>query len=149
MAAPAQRRVTYAEYLALEEQAATKHEYCGGVLVAMAGGSREHSLVKTNLTRRIAEALDGTPSRAFDADLRCLVEATGLATYPDLTVVCGTVRWAERDRDAVTNPTAIFEVLSPSTAGYDLGEKFDHFARIPSLQEYVAIDSERVGVRVF
>ncbi len=149
MAEPAGPRVSYEAYLAAEARAAVRHEYCDGVILAMAGGSREHSLVKTNLTALTALALRGRPCRAFDSDLRALVEDRAFATYPDLAVVCGPIRWAARDRNALTNPTALFEVLSPSTAAYDLGEKFDQYASLTSLQEYVVVDSERIGVRLF
>ena len=149
MAQSAPRRYTYEEYLRGEEVSDVKHEFCDGAILAMAGGSRERSLLKTNLLTEVALALRGRPCRAFDADLRSLLEEANFATYPDVAVVCPPARWSPRDRNALTNPTVLFEVLSPSTAAYDTGEKFDHYARFVSLREYVLVESERVGVRVF
>lgn len=149
MAQDAPRSYTYEEYLALEAHSDVKHEFYDGAILAMAGGSREHSLLKTNLLRRVANALDGRPCRAFDADLRSLVEEANFATYPDVAVACPPAQWSPRDRNALTNPTVLCEVSSPSTAAYDIGEKFDQYARFASLQEYVLVDSERVGVRLF
>lgn len=149
MPSTAGRRLSYAEYLAIEQASDVKHEYCEGHVVAMAGGTPEHALLKTNLTVLVGSALRGRPCRAFDADLRVRVPATTLATYPDLTVICGPLVRDAEDRDAATNPTLLVEVLSPSTAGYDRGEKLDHYGRIPTLREVVLVDSARMHVDVY
>lgn len=149
MAEPGDHRHSYDEYVAFDAASQEKHEYCQGVILAMAGGTPEHSLLKSNLGRHVGNALDGRPCRAFDADLRTLVEVADFATYPDLSVVCGPFQRSPRDPNALTNPTVLFEVLSRSTAAYDLGEKFDRYALLPTLQEYVVVDTERVSVRVF
>lgn len=101
----------------------------------MAGRTPEHSLLNTNSTARVTVALDGRPWRAFDAELRTLVEVADFATYPDLSLLCGPFQRSPRDPNALTNPTVPFEVLSRSTAAYDLGEKFDRYALLPTLQE--------------
>lgn len=142
-------RVSYREYLAAEEQSDVKHEYCDGVVVAMAGGTPDHSRLKSNLLFRLSVALDGKPCRPFDSDLRVRVPATGLVTYPDVSVICGTFQPDAEDSSAATNPTALFEVLSPSTAGYDHGEKFDHYAKLPSLAAYVLLDHTRPHVDLY
>lgn len=149
MSALAPRRYTYEEYLAQEELSEIKHEFCDGAILAMAGGTPEHSLVKFNLGVAVANALRGRPCRAFDCDLRVLAGEADFATYPDLSVVCGQFVRAGRDKNALTNPTALFEVLSHGTAAYDLGEKFDQYCRLPTLREYVVVESERIGARTF
>jgi Uma2 family endonuclease len=80
--------------------------------------------------------------------VRVRVLATGLATYPDVSVVCGPVERDPDDRHTVTNPVVVVEVLSPSTAAYDRGEKFEHYRKAASLREYVLIDSLGVSVEV-
>lgn len=149
MSLPAERLYTYAEYLALEEASVEKHEYCAGAILAMSGGTPEHALIKTNVVLAFGAALRGHPCRPFDSDLRVRVPATTLATYPDLTVICGPLLRDEEDRNAATNPTLLVEVLSPSTAGYDRGEKLDHYLRIPTLQEVVLVDYKRRHVDVY
>jgi len=141
--------VRYAKYLADEELSDVKHEYCNGAVVAMAGGTIAHSRLKTNLLYRLAAALDGKPCAAFAADARVRVTATSLATYPDVSVVCGPVQTDDEDPNAIVNPTALFEVLSPSTAGYDRGEKFDHFMQIPTLRAYVIVDHARPHIDLY
>lgn len=123
--------VTLAQYLEAEELSAEKHQYCNGTVVAMAGGTMAHARVVTNLGGILFAALRGRPCRPFSEAQRIVVRATGLWTYPDQSVICGTPQRDEQDRQGATNPKVLFEVLSESTAGYDQGEKFDHYATIP------------------
>ena len=47
------------------------------------------------------------------------------------------------------NPKVIVEVLSPSTEGYDRGEKFDSYREIESLQEYVLVSQSSPHIQTF
>lgn len=141
--------ITYAEYLAAEELSDVRHEFYQGNVLAMAGGTGAHARLKTNLTGAVHAALRGRPCHASDTDQRIRITATDLSTYPDLSVVCGPRIPDEIDRHAMTNPTVLCEVLSKATAGYDRGEKFDNYAHIATLQQYVLVDSERVHVDVY
>jgi Uma2 family endonuclease len=78
-----------------------------------------------------------------------VVPETGLRTYPDISVVCGDPEFDEEDEDAITNPTLIVEVPSPSTEAYDRGDKFDHYRCLPSLQEYLLISQDRCRIERF
>jgi Uma2 family endonuclease len=60
-----------------------------------------------------------------------------------VTVVCGGVALEDENRDTLLNPTAIFEVLSKTTAAYAWGEKFEHYRKIPSLIEYLLISQDQ------
>jgi Uma2 family endonuclease len=84
----------------------------------------------------------------FTSDVRVRVAATGLDTYPDVTVVCGRLEYDSRDPHAIANPTLLVEVTSASTEAYDRGEKLAHYKRIPSLQEVVIVShaEQRVDV---
>ena len=139
---------TYAEYLALEQSSNVKHEYLGGQIYAMAGGTPTHAALAAAMVGLIFGQLDNG-CRAFSSDLRVRVEKTGLATYPDVTVVCGPQQHATDDQDAVTNPVLIAEVLSKSTEAYDRGEKFEHYQQIPSLVQYVLVAQDRRAVEVW
>jgi Uma2 family endonuclease len=142
-------RYTYAQYLALEASSNVKHEYLHGQIYAMAGGTPEHAALASAAVGLLFPSLMRGNCRAHSSDLRVRVPATGLATYPDVTVVCGPRQRDADDEDAVTNPTLIVEVLSPSTENYDRGEKFEHYKRIPSLREYVLVAHDRRGVEVW
>jgi len=75
--------------------------------------------------------------RVMSSDLRVRVLATGLATYPDVTVVCGALERDPESRTTVVNPTVVVEVPSDGTEEYDRVEKLDHYRQAPSLREYV------------
>lgn len=144
----AHRKYTVAEYVRLEDYANVRHEWVDGQIYAMAGGTPEHGTYAANVIGLLTAGLAGRRCRVQTSDVRIRVRETGLDTYPDASVVCGT---AERDADdplAIVNPTVLVEVLSPSTEEYDRGEKLEHYKRIPSLREvvFVAHDAARVDV---
>jgi Uma2 family endonuclease len=134
------RRLTADEYIALDRAAQTKSEFFDGVMYAMSGGSPRHNLVATNLARAIGVRLRGKPCIVVNSDQRVLVSETGLYTYPDVTIVCGGMKVHERFSDTMTNPTIVFEVLSPTTEAYDRGEKFAQYRARESLREYVLVN---------
>jgi len=134
------------EYLALERDSETKHEYFDGEIFAMAGATEPHVAIVTNLVISLGNQLKGRRCRVYSSDMRVKVSATGLYTYPDLAIVCGEREFEDDRRDTLLNPNVIIEVLSPSTEAYDRGKKFGHYRRIESLAEYllVAQDTPRV-----
>jgi Uma2 family endonuclease len=146
MTQPARRRYTHAEYLRLEAFSNVKHEFCGGEIHAMAGGTIDHGALAANAIALLRTQLGARPCRVFTSDVRVRVLATGLATYPDVSVVCGSIERDPDDRHAVTNPIVIVEVLSESTADYDRGEKFEHYRQLASLRAYLLIDSRTIAV---
>src|SRR5262245_22674449 len=91
---PARRlhRYTYADYVALEQQSPTKHEFLDGEIYAMAGGSEEHSALAAEVLRVLGNAVADKPCRVHTSDLRIYVEAVGLATFADGAVICGPLR---------------------------------------------------------
>jgi Uma2 family endonuclease len=132
-------RYTYQEYLAFERSANVRHEFFDGEIYAMAGGSREHAAICVNVSSLLREQLRGRGCVAHSSDLRIRVLETGLATYPDVSVLCKPAELDPEDRHTVTNPVLLVEVLSPSSAAYDRGEKLAHYQRIPSLCEVVLV----------
>jgi Uma2 family endonuclease len=147
---PAQQTfVTYAEYLALERQSDVKLEWFDGRVYAMAGGTPEHSALAAQVAHLLANALEGRPCRVFNSDLKLRVLATGLATYPDVAVLCGEVAYDPENPNAVTNPVVLVEVLSHTTESYDRNEKWAHYRRIPSLKEYVLVSQAEPRIEVY
>jgi Uma2 family endonuclease len=142
-------RLTEAEYLRLERQAETKSEYFEGEIFAMAGGTRVHSLIATNLLRELSSGLKSTDCVTYNADLRVKVEATGLLTYPDVSVVCGEHRFLDETEDTILNPTIIIEVLSDSTEAFDRGKKFEHYRQIPTCREYLLVSQKEPRIEQF
>jgi Uma2 family endonuclease len=134
--------LTPAEYLRIERAALYRSEYFAGEMFAMAGGSPRHSLIKTNLLSELRQRLKGQRCTAYDSDLRILIAATGLYTYPDASVICGELQYDDHHRDTVLNPTLLAEVLSESTEAYDRGKKFHHYQKLPSLKEYLLVSQD-------
>ncbi|HEX2910602.1 MAG TPA: Uma2 family endonuclease [Chloroflexia bacterium] len=140
---------TLQEYLALEEQSEDKHEYYQGQIFLMAGGSVNHNRISFNLAGLLYQKLAGSTCEAFSSDMRLLVKANGLYTYPDLMVVCGSLDLAPGRTDTVTNPLVIIEVLSESTAEYDRTDKFELYKELESLENYILVDQHRSYIQCF
>lgn len=148
MGSPVQR-LSYESYLALERQAAHRHEFVDGVVYAMAGGSIEHGRLAARLAMLLGARLAERPCGVFSSDVRVRIEATNRTTYPDLSVVCGSIERADDDAEALVNPKALVEVLSESTEASDRGEKFAHYRRIPSLQDCVLVSQSERRIEIF
>lgn len=141
--AAAKLGATFADYIACDEASEEKHEFVDGEIFAMSGGTVAHALIGTNVARALGNVLERQPCRVFGSDLRIRVPATGLATYPDVTVVCGKPMLDPENAHTITNPIVLIEVLSPSTEKYNRQQKFDHYRLLPSLREYLLISQDK------
>lgn len=143
------RRLSPAEYLAIERAADFKSEFYAGEMFAMAGASRKHNLITLNVGAELRSALKNRTCEVYPSDMRVKVEATGLYTYPDVVVVCDPPEFDDQHADTLLNPTVLIEVLSDSTERYDRGRKSGHFRRIPSLKEYVLVAQNEPRIEHF
>lgn len=146
MSAVPKRKMTEEEYLAFEETSETKHEFYNGELFDMAGASRQHNDISTNLIVEIGTRLKGGPCRVSASDQRVKVRRTGLYTYPDLLIVCGPREFDPVNEHTLLNPNVVIEILSDSTEAYDRGTKFEHYQKLPSVREYVLVRQDRMRV---
>ena len=144
--AAAQALFTPEEYLARERKALTKSEYRNGQVHAMPGASRAHNLITVHISGELYIQLRERSCEVYPSDMRVKVSAAGLYTYPDVIVVCDEPRFDDTHFDTLLNPTVLIEVLSPSTAAYDRGEKFASYQKLNSLYEYILISQDRVRV---
>jgi Uma2 family endonuclease len=142
------KRWTVEEYLAMEGSSLDKHEFRDGEVFAMAGASPEHNLIVSGLGHALLGAFRGK-CRVYAADMRILIPSTGLYTYADTSVVCGTPDFTLDKPPALKNPEMVFEVLSESTESYDRGDKFADYRTIPSLSHYVVVAQTRILVEHF
>ena len=141
--------MTFEEYLAFEEASDEKHEWVNGYVFAMAGGTPRHARLSARAIVLLEGLLGPHGCGAYSSDLRVTITETTRRTYPDVTVVCGPLAKDPADRNAITNPTLIVEVLSDSTEASDRGEKWRHYRTLPSLQSYVLINTREPLVEVF
>ena len=150
MTQPAERLAkSFEDYLKEEAASPTRHEWLRGDVYAMAGGSPEHAAVAANVVALLSALLRARPCRVYTSDARLRVVETGLATYPDVSVVCGRLETDVEDPLAITNPLLLVEVLSPTTEAYDRGAKFAHYRRIPSLREVVFVAHRERRLEVY
>jgi Uma2 family endonuclease len=142
-------RYTYADYVALELDSSTKHEFLDGEIYAMAGGSEEHSALAAEVLRVLGSAVGDGPCRVHTSDLRIYVEPSGLATFPDGSVICGPLaQHAASPKATAVNPTVLLEVTSDSSEEYDTREKVEHYRTIPSLRDYVIVSHRERRITV-
>lgn len=137
-------------YLEFERVQLDRHEFLDGNVYAMAGESPNHSTICFNLNTIVGLQLRGKRCRGFSPNMKIATNEKGLYSYPDLAVVCGKPTFYDKTKDVITNPTAIFEVLSPSTENYDRGEKHLRYTnQIVTLQNYVLISQDKPLVEIF
>jgi Uma2 family endonuclease len=134
-----QTKMTPEEYLAFERASDQKHEYVDGEVFAMAGGTYDHSLIGQNVTRELGNALLERPCDVHGSDMRIKVAASSRYFYADALVVCGQPIFEDDAHDTILNPKLVVEVLSDSTERYDRGEKFTHYRKLESLEDYVLV----------
>ena len=143
------QKISIDEYLEMENASSEKHEYYQGEIFAISGAKVPHNIIATNLVVALTIKLKGKSCRPFNSDQRIHVEANTLFTYPDISIICGDIITRNNDDYNVLNPTVLIEVLSRSTKNYDGGEKFKLYRDIPTLREYVLVDSESIHIEIF
>jgi Uma2 family endonuclease len=143
------QKLSIEEYLEMENASSEKHEYYKGEVFAISGAKVTHNIITKNLLTCLTIKLKGKPCQPFGSDQRIHIEANTLFTYPDISIICGDIITRNNDDYNVLNPNVLIEVLSPSTKNYDRGEKFKLYRGIPTLKEYVLVDSEGVHIEIF
>jgi Uma2 family endonuclease len=131
----AHRSISVEEYLALEATSAVRHEYVSGAVHALAGGSKRHALIVSNLVAWLRPAARGRGCRVYAADVK-LRAASDVFYYPDVIVACGPDQGGALIETA---PCLLVEVLSDSTAAIDRREKLHAYKQIPSLRSYLIV----------
>lgn len=141
-------KYTYGSYLECEAHANVKHEYLDGEIYAMAGGSRQHAAVAGNIITTLGAQTKRGPCVVYTSDLKVRIAASDLATYPDVTVICGPPQDDDSDTHVVVNPTVVVEVTSPSTEDWDRGEKLEHYKQCPSLLSVILVSHREQNVEI-
>ena len=149
MSSASAQQYTPAEYLVRERAAEYKSEYVNGFIVAMTGASRAHNVITANVGGEVRVQLKGRPCEVYIAGMRVKVSLTGAYRYPDIVVACGDIAFEDAELDTLLNPVLIVEVLSPTTEAADRGEKFAHYRRLASLQEYLLVAQDVPRIEQF
>ena len=150
MSASPQLRYTLEEYYALELASDARYEYRDGHVFELSGGSPEHETIILNIASHLRSALRGRECRAFLSNLRIKVPAYLPYRYADVSALCGAPVYENIGGiDALTNPSLLVEVLSPSTEAFDRGDKFSYYKSIESFREYLLVSQKRPHVTHF
>ncbi|MCA2712347.1 MAG: Uma2 family endonuclease, partial [Microcystis sp. M079S1] len=137
------------EYRNLETIAEVKHEYHDGEIIEMTGGSINHNSILINLIVLLKLALRGTNYRLQSSDLRLWIPQYNRGLYPDLMLIAGEPLFSDNRNDEILNPCLIIEVLSPSTSGYDRGDKFRYYRSIPQLNQYLLVSQGEILIESY
>ncbi len=142
-------KLTEEEYLLFEKASRDKHEFFKGEVFAMAGVGARHNVIFSNLFGELAFRSKGKPCKPYGSDLRIHIPENTLYTYPDISIICGEIISSTADPDTAVQPTVLMEILSPSTRNYDQGIKFRLYREIPTLKEFITIDSESIRIETY
>src|SRR6185312_3184920 len=143
------QKISIKEYLEMENASMEKHEYYKGEIFAMSGAKIPHNTISSNLSGILYNKLKGKKCKPYGSDQRIHIQSNTLFTYPDISIICGEIKTLNNDDYNVLNPAVIIEILSKSTKNYDRGEKFKLYRDIPTLKEYILVDSETIHIEVF
>jgi Uma2 family endonuclease len=155
--AAASAYVNLEDYFEVESSgtdAAAKHEWCDGVVYAMSRGTPEHGRLTSRATIALGRALPAE-CNVYSSDAMLFIEPARLATYADLSVVCGPVETIGVRKNgkslgqAVVNPTLVVEILSEATERYHRDGKFQAYEQLASLREYVLISQDERRIEIF
>ena len=142
-------KMSPSEFLEWEREQELKHEYVNGEVLAMSGASLNHNKIVSNIVGNTWSYLKDKPCDIFGSDLRISVKWNYSYFYPDATIICDEPEFDdEKIKDTLKNPAVIFEILSASTEDFDMGRKQMYYMQIPSLKQYILIDSKKILIRV-
>ena len=143
--------MTIEEYLDFEDAAESKHEFDDGVIVDMSGGSEESSTIEVNLISELRTRLKGARCRPHGSNLKVRIKRTRSYRYPDALIICGPTEHdpVDKRKHTITNPKAVFEILSPSTEKRDRTLKFDDYRSIDGFEEYVLLSQVEPRVETY
>jgi Uma2 family endonuclease len=147
IASPQNSSITPEEYLQLEAASDFKHEYIDGEVYAMAGATDTHVTIALNIAVLLRNHLRNSDCRVYISDMKVKIEAKNRFFYPDVMVTCEIQ--ARENSTYKQFPRLIIEVLSNSTEAFDRGDKFADYQLLPSLQEYVLINTKKARIECF
>ena len=139
---------TVEEYLAFENASEERHEFHNGDIIAMPGNTGYHEELNAELITLLLTQVRGR-AKVFTSNLKVIVPTYNRYFYPDICIVRGMPDYRDEGHQELLNPTVIIEILSPSTAEFDLTDKFEYYRSIPSLEEVAFFAQDRINAELF
>lgn len=148
IALPQPQQITVADYLEGEAHSSVKHEYLGGTVHAMSGGTNRHGIIAGNAFGLLFNQLRGKSCQPFNSDTKVRIELPDHTRfyYPDAMVVCHPNPLSDCYQE---HPVVVIEVLSESTRRTDMGEKRDAYLAIPSLKLLLLVEPDAASVTAY
>lgn len=137
-------KISIEDYLEGETASRVKHEFVNGEVYSMAGAGRRHHRIALNLVTKLDDHLADTKCEAFITDMK-LKANEDTFYYPDVFVACDETSESDYYR---TTPVLIIEVVSPSTRQIDRREKLRAYQQIPSVQEYMIVEQDKIFIEL-
>ena len=131
-------RMDKATFLAWRQVREQRYELADGRVMMMTGGSRGHGIITRRLAAALEKRLDANRWTLLTSDFGVDLGADTVR-YPD--VVVDVAGGSFKDLTA-TAPVLVAEVLSPSSATYDLGDKAAEYLKSPSLRAYLVLSQD-------
>jgi Uma2 family endonuclease len=141
--APKYNYISPDEYLEMDRASDVKLEYYDGYVQAMNGASLKHAHISRNLTVKISNILEKSGCEVLHSGVRVATPNRDAYIYPDILIYCSEPVLEDDKHDTLLNPMVVFEILSPSTHRNDLGHKLRYYKNMPSVKEYIMIDSRK------
>ena len=142
-------KLSAADYLTWEVKQSERNIFVRGEVFAMSGGTAEHNEATIDAAIALKRHLKGTSCKVFATDMRLRVETADCYYYPDVFGTCSATDINNPKLTTLTGAKLIIEVLSPSTAAFDRGDKFADYRTLDTLEEYVLIDPDGRSIDVF
>lgn len=137
------------EFYQLERNSSSRHEFYGGHIVAMAGGSPAHARIIGEVSGVLRQGLLNRRCFAAPSDQMVRIENADMDAYPDVVVYCEDAEFDRRFERTLLEPLVLVEVLSPSTQNIDLGAKRRNYFQLPTLTDYLVLWQDKVRLDQF
>lgn len=138
------------EFLALLPQCDYRIEYTHGEIISFMGYATEaHETLVATIIRLIGNMIAEDDFTITGSNLALHVPGSQKRYYnADCTVVKGDSEKVHLSQNmyAVANPVLLVEVLSKSTAEFDVTVKGPQYREIPSLKQILFVDSESLSI---
>jgi Uma2 family endonuclease len=144
-----QEYFTYEDYLTWDDEDERYELIAGEPYLMSPAPTRRHQEILVELVRKFADFLDDKPCNVYIAPIDVRLNPEGdddTVVQPDLVVVCDESK--EADSGIVGAPDLVVEILSPSTAAYDMGIKLDTYIET-GVSECWLVNPEKNSVRVY
>lgn len=140
-----EKNYTSEEYLKIERNSSTKHEFIGGKVLSLAGSNRTRSLIGSNTTIAVGNRIHGQKNEIYSGNMRVQMSPTRFS-YPDVVIVSSKPAFIDTESDVLLNPTIVVEIYSKNTNSLDKTEKLESYLAMDSIREYLLVKEDEMRV---